>query len=76
MFIRHYISMAPRKFLIPNRVGRLSSEFNYEVNNSFPKSTEKQSVVSWSSPGKSAVGASVSGGTYRNIVIRRQFGTR
>jgi hypothetical protein len=68
--------MTPRKLLIPNRVGRLSSQFNFEANNSYPKNNEKQSVVTWSSPGKSAEGASVSGGLYRYPVIRRQFGTR
>ena len=68
--------MTPRKLLIPNRVGRLSSQFNFEVNNFYPKSNEKQSVATWSSPGKSAEGASVSGGPYRSIIVRRQFGTR
>jgi hypothetical protein len=68
--------MTPRKPLIPNRVGRVvSQQFNISKN-TYPKNNETPSVATWSSPGKSAVGASVSGGTYRNIVIRRQFGTR
>jgi hypothetical protein len=68
--------MTPRKPLIPNRVGRLSSQFNFEQDTYYPKNNETPSVATWSSPGKSAEGASVSGGMYRFPVIRRQFGTR
>jgi len=62
--------------LIPNHVGRLSTQFNLEKNTYYPKNNEKPSVATWSSPGKSAEGASVSGGMYRFPVIRRQLGTR
>jgi hypothetical protein len=68
--------MTPRKPLIPNRVGRVISQQFYLEKNTYLKNNETPSVATWSSPGKSAEGASVSGGTYRNIVIRRQFGTR
>jgi hypothetical protein len=68
--------MTPRKPLIPNRVGRvISQQFNISKN-TYPKNNETPSVATWSSPGKSAEGASVSGGMYRFPIIRRQFGTR
>jgi len=73
----HHYYMTPRKPLIPNRVGRLSNQFATEIKTSYyPKTKEEPSIATWSSPGKSAEGASVSGGMYRLPVIKRQFGTR
>jgi hypothetical protein len=68
--------MTPRKPLIPNRVGRVISQQFYLAKNTYPKNNETPSVATWSSPGKSAEGASVSGGMYRFPTIKRQFGTR
>lgn len=37
----------------------------------FPKSSEKQSVVSWAKPGKGQQGESVTGAPYKSQVIRK-----
>lgn len=68
--------MVPRKRLAPNNgaaLRSLNSEFAYQP---FPKANEKPSIATWSSPGRGQNGESVSGGTYRATIIRRQHGTR
>lgn len=65
--------MEKRKPLKPMPQRGLLSEFAYVQ---FPKANERQSIATWSSPGRSADGNAISGGTYRATVIRKQFGTR
>ena len=65
--------MTPRKPLLPKPQRSLVSEFAYQ---SYPKSIEKPSVVTWGNRGRGVSGESTNSGDPRPNVIRRQFGTR
>lgn len=68
--------MVPRKPLAPNNGAARKTLWSGPAYVRFPKATEKPSIATWASPGKSADGNAISGGTYRATVISRQFGTR
>lgn len=67
--------MVPRKLLAPNNGAARKTLWSGPAYVRFPKYSEIPSVATWASPGKSADGNAISGGTYRPMVISKQFGT-
>lgn len=71
--------MIPRKPLAPNnRAGMPLEELmgGQFAKIKYPKNFEKATIKTWSGPGRGQQGESVTGGTYRATVIRRQHNTR
>jgi hypothetical protein len=71
--------MIPRKRIAPNNRANLPLEsfMGYQfAPGKFPKSKEEQSIVTWNSPGKGQQGESVTGGSNKQIIIRKQHNTR
>jgi hypothetical protein len=71
--------MIKRKGLAPNN--RFGAPLNELMGGQFakikyPKSIEEPRIVTQSSPGRGQQGEPVSGGTYRQNVIRKQHNTR
>jgi hypothetical protein len=62
--------MIPRQPLVPNKQ-QLNPVMGSQFFVKYPKSDEKQSIVSYARPGKGAQGESVTGGKNSMTIIRK-----
>lgn len=63
--------MRGRKALRPNNQEFVPVPYSPVLGPQWPKSIEKQSIVSWNTPGRGQQGESVSGAPYHSQVIRK-----